>query len=218
MRRNHAEGKMKPTDEMNKANSERMKKWIKDNGHVRGMAGKFHTDETKRIISEKGKGRIPSREQVVRMMKTRYANGWSPPSVNKSWKAGKAEDLGDIHFRSAWERNYARHLNWLIERGEILGWEFEKDTFYFEGIKRGTVCYRPDFKVFLPSGEIEYHEVKGWMDPASITKIKRMAKYHPTVKLVVIDKKAYKALEKYAALFSPHWEHPPKSKPRKKAA
>ena len=68
----------------------------------------------------------------------------------------------------------------------------EKDLFWFEGIKRGVTSYLPDFKVLHLNGTYEYVETKGYMDSKSQTKIKRMAKYHPQVKLRVVDKEWFK--------------------------
>lgn len=103
---------------------------------------------------------------------------------------GKRSDLGDMFFRSSWEANYARYLNWCITRGEVLSWQYESKTFIFEKIKRGTRSYTPDFKVFLPgeNGKYEWHEVKGWMDPKSKVKLKRMEIYFPEETIKIIDK------------------------------
>jgi hypothetical protein len=75
----------------------------------------------------------------------------------------------------------------MKKHGKILEWEHEPHTFWFEGIKRGTNNYKPDFRVVFPTGNIEWYEVKGYMDSKSATKIKRMKKYHPSVVLNVID-------------------------------
>ena len=100
----------------------------------------------------------------------------------------------EIFFRSLWEANYALYLDFLVKQKQIESWEFEPDTFWFEAIKRGVRSYKPDFKVCLPGGKIEYHEVKGWMDPKSATKLKRMKKYHPDVVVVLVDQKPYKEI------------------------
>jgi DUF1365 family protein len=100
--------------------------------------------------------------------------------------------------------NYAWYLEFLISKGEIKMWQYEVDTFWFEKIKRGVRSYTPDFKVFTNSGVIEYHEVKGWMDDKSKTKIKRMAIYHPKVVLKVVAEKEYKAIKKWANII-PNW-------------
>ena len=56
-----------------------------------------------------------------------------------SWKAGWREIGGQrIYARSRWEANYARYLEWLRANGSIAKWEHEPETFWFEGIKRGT--------------------------------------------------------------------------------
>lgn len=51
------------------------------------------------------------------------------------------------------------------------------------------------------SGNVAYHEVKGWMDPRSVTKIDRMAKYYPDVRLIVIGKNEYKSVLMYERLY-----------------
>jgi hypothetical protein len=101
-----------------------------------------------------------------------------------------------IYFRSKWEANYALYLDFLIDHKEILKWEFEPDTFMFEKIKLGTRSYTPDFKVFNNDGSFEYHEVKGYMDSKSKTKLKRFKKYYPDLKLSLIDSDTYKLLNK----------------------
>ena len=100
------------------------------------------------------------------------------------------------YYRSGWEANYAYYLEWLKQKKQIVDWEHEPDTFWFILIKRGVRSYLPDFKVTNVDGGIEYHEVKGRMDAKSATKIKRMKKYHPKIKLVVIDSSAYRSIEK----------------------
>lgn len=103
---------------------------------------------------------------------------------------------GAVYFRSKWEANYALFLDWLVKKGEIKEWEFEPDKFIFEAINFGTRSYTPDFKVINNNGSIEYHEVKGYMDGKSKTKLKRMAKYYPDVKLILIDSAYYRDLAK----------------------
>jgi len=105
------------------------------------------------------------------------------------------------YYRSQWEANYARYLEWLRLKGKIEFWEHEPKTFWFEEIKRGVRSYLPDFRVTELNGDIVYHEVKGYMDSRSHTKIKRMAKYFPKVKLIVIGRKEYNAiLRKFSVL------------------
>ena len=117
---------------------------------------------------------------------------------------GRRDDLGGLYVRSSWEANYARYLSFLVSNGEILGWEYEPDTFEFP-VKRGNIAYTPDFKIINSDGSVEYHEVKGYMDKDSAVKLKRMEKYYPTIKVVVIGKDEYTMLKKWAKLIN-GWE------------
>lgn len=123
----------------------------------------------------------------------------NPHLVYSRTAKGRRNDLGSPFFRSSWEANYARFLTYCK-----LEWEYEPTTFWFHKIKRGVRCFTPDFLV--PSLN-EYHEVKGWMDAKSRTKLKRMAKYYPKVKLIVIDKAWFAdANKKGLCRLIPHWE------------
>ena len=192
----------------------RVKAWIAANGHTRGALGMKHTSQTKDRLaatSAMWNASLTKKqrdEMIMKGLKTRAANGtMAPARLGASWKAGWRE-IGGIkkYYRSKWEANYAHYLQWLLERGEIAGWAHEPETFWFDGIKRGCVSYLPDFRVQEVGGSIAYHEVKGWMDDRSVTKIKRMAKYHPKVKLIVIDAKGYAALKKSVQALVPGWE------------
>lgn len=123
----------------------------------------------------------------------------------KGTKSGKREDIG-IYVRSSWEANYARYLNWLLKNKQIIGWEYEKETFEFVGIKRGTRFYTPDFKVQVSDGVFEYHEVKGWMHPKGKTALSRMKKYHPNINIVLIQKAEYQAIARSVKGMIPSWE------------
>lgn len=109
-------------------------------------------------------------------------------------KGGKRADLGGIFLRSKWEANYARSLNAMKARGEILDWKYEDTEFEFVGIKRGTRFYKPDFHVFETGAEY-FVEVKGFLDGKSVTALQRMARYHPQVRVLLLDKKRYAELE-----------------------
>lgn len=139
-------------------------------------------------------------KDAVRLMDNRTHNG----------RGGKREDLNGQYFRSSWEANYARYLNWLISIGEIQSWEFEPETFEFVKIKKGNRFYTPDFRITNNDGSIEFHEIKGYMDENSATKLKRMSKYYPDIKLVLIDKDAYRALAKSVRALITGWEENPK--------
>lgn len=210
----HANGKLKVTPQGRKAISLAAKKRHAEKGHPRGALGMKHSDEAKQKMSERSiktwKNKTPEQiaNSVYKSGKTREANGTLyPERPNATWKSGWRH-IGAIkkYYRSRWEANYARYLEWLKVKGEILDWEHEPKTFWFDGIKRGCVSYLPDFRVTTITKEEEFHEVKGWMDDRSKTKIKRMAKYHPKTKLIVIAAKQYKEIERKLSKIIPEWE------------
>lgn len=109
-------------------------------------------------------------------------------------KGGKRADLSGLYVRSVWEANTARWLNELKRRGDILDWKYEDVEFEFKGIKRGTRFYKPDFHVY-EEGREYFIEVKGHLDPKSVTMLTRMSKYYPDVTVLLLDKKRYAELE-----------------------
>jgi hypothetical protein len=133
----------------------------------------------------------------------------APAFTSPRGKGGRREDLNNIYFRSRWEANWARYLNFLIRQGQIRSWEFEPDTFEFIGIRRGGRFYTPDFKIINNDGSIEYHEVKGWMTGQGATKIKRMRRYHPRVKLLLVDRSQYRSVASTLSRVIPGWETSP---------
>jgi hypothetical protein len=200
-----------------KEQSRTTKRWMQENEHPKGMKGKNHSEETKKVISERSTESQSSfseekRESITtKMLKTRlkkYGSLAPAPltSPKVSWKQSWRTIGGKRkYFRSSWEANYARWLEWQKVKGEILDWEHEPKTFWFEEIKRGTRSYLPDFKVIKLDGSHEWHEVKGWMDQKSITKIKRFRKYYPEEKLEIFDSKWFKRNKNLAYLIK-DWE------------
>lgn len=122
---------------------------------------------------------------------------------NQGWKE---IDGKKFYFRSKWEANYAKYLQFLKVHNQIKEWEHEPQTFWFEGIKRGVVSYLPDFKITRSDGTHYWIEVKGWLDPRSNTKIKRFAKYFPEEKLIVIDSKWFSKNNKQMKFLIKTWE------------
>lgn len=123
--------------------------------------------------------------------------------------AGRRADLDGLYVRSSWEANYARYCVWLQAAGQILGWKYEPTTFWFAGIKRGVVSYKPDFAIWERSTDPDkpdyFVEVKGYDYARGVTARKRMAKYHPDVRLILVDQEAYAAIAQWRALI-PGWE------------
>jgi hypothetical protein len=131
-------------------------------------------------------GTLGSTKKRTMTIRNRFSHYGGYSRCKNGW-----HQIGDqeIFARSLWESNYAYYLEWLRANGAIQSWQHEPETFWFEGIKRGVCSYLPDFKVVENNGDVVYHEVKGWMDKKSITKLKRMKKYHPTVKMFLADSK-----------------------------
>ncbi|MCW3110540.1 MAG: hypothetical protein JWQ09_5046 [Segetibacter sp.] len=120
-------------------------------------------------------------------------------------KSGKISIGGrEIFVRSSWEANIAAYLEFIKSKEEILEWEYEPKTFWFEKIKRGVRSYKPDFLITRLNGTQYYEEVKGYMDARSKTKINRMRIYHPKVEIHVLDKKRYGVIKRMSGLI-PNW-------------
>lgn len=141
-----------------------------------------------------------SKVATISGSETKHRNGWYKSAHPYSRaKRGVREIGGKQHFfRSRMEANYARYL---VFSG--IQWEFEPTTFWFDGIKRGVRSYTPDF--FLPVTNV-YIELKGWMDKKSLTKLKRMKKYHPSVVVQLVDWKQYQAIQKTVGKIIKDWE------------
>jgi len=114
----------------------------------------------------------------------------------------------ECYFRSKSEANAARYLEFLKERGQIDGWQHEpKPPFWFKDIQRGVRSYLPDFIVYPARIQGFYYiEVKGYLDAKSKTKLKRMAKYHPAVKLELWDAKRMAGLTRTVGPLIEGWE------------
>lgn len=167
--------------------------------------GHHHTVESKEKIGRASIGRKFTKERTEKILKTkmdRYGKLGFPTSNTFSHAKCGYYKIGSkkMYFRSKWEANYALYLAYLKKTGKIKKWEFEPDTFWFNSIKRGVRSYLPDFKISDDNG-FEYHEVKGWMDKRSVTKLKRMKKYYPYIKIVLIDEPVYKDLKNKLGAF-----------------
>lgn len=199
---------------------EATRKRFAENGHPRGYLGHKHSDETRQKLSARVKAawndpnsrfhetsfKQARADSLSRVAAARITSGSSNP-YSRALR-GKREDLGETFFRSRWEANYARYLNALLAGGTITGWEYEPQTFWFEAIRRGVRSYTPDFRVDMWDGTHEWHEVKGWLDAKSKTKLKRMKKYHPKEKVIVIDERFFRQCERTGfAGTIPFWEY-----------
>lgn len=156
----------------------------------KGMTGKKRSKEFCEMMSRIHTGRIMSVEARKRMSVSKINFIMNNPGRGYvQSKGGKRIINGrEQYFRSRWEANTARILD--LQKRE---WEYETKQFWFNKIKRGTRCYIPDF--YLPKEDM-FIEVKGWMDQKSLTKMKRMAKYYPNIKIEIWNGDTFKVFKK----------------------
>jgi hypothetical protein len=116
----------------------------------------------------------------------------SPAPDPAGWEGGvnaraRTDTTGHAATMNKTEAAYASRLEMLRLGGEIARWDFEPCKLRLAG---GTF-YSPDFRVILPDGLVEFHEVKGfWRDDARV-KIKVAAEQHP-YRFVAVQKRRKK--------------------------
>lgn len=131
-------------------------------------------------------------ERRIKGVKRRRSGSWSgkenPNYKNKignnyGYKFGRREDL-DCFFRSSWESNFARFLNY-----KNIKWEYEPKHFkLYDGR-----TYTPDFLLIK---ENKYIEIKGyWRDDAR-EKFDLFKEQYPEVVIELIETKKYKQIIK----------------------
>lgn len=109
---------------------------------------------------------------------------------------GKRKDLNNQYFRSRWEANFARILNyWKIP------WEYEPTRFDL-----GECTYLPDFKVYDSKAGDYFVEIKGMFMDVDKKKFKLFSEKYPEVRLQVIEEKQYKNLQKEFSSKIQNWE------------
>lgn len=130
-------------------------------------------------------------------------------SRDDGWaKDGYREDL-DHAFRSTWEANIARLLNY-----KNITWKYEP---YFVNLKppaymnldnnnlANMINYLPDFE--LEDGTII--EVKGFWDSRSKLNVSQFMEQHPDAKYLVIDSDMYRCIDRKYRQIIPNWETKP---------
>jgi hypothetical protein len=117
---------------------------------------------------------------------------------NDIYKNGFREDLNK-YFRSKFEANYARFLNYMD-----IKWEFETDKCVFKlNNGRRYVC---DF--YLPETD-EYIELKGYMRKDAEEKLNMFKKEYPDIKFKILffKSKEWKDIVDMCCLNIVNWEH-----------
>lgn len=138
------------------------------------------------------------------------------PQKKRSPKPKKGErEIGgkSISFDSSYEANFARFLQHLKEKKEILA--FVKNTTKFpfsETVDLSKVCktgtiqrsYTPDFLVFYPDWTYTVFEIKGWMNKRDDLKKAQFEKDYSGLKLEYVRKKDLLQIQNSLTL--PWWE------------
>ena len=117
--------------------------------------------------------------------------GFGPDKIVPCGKWGNrpiTATVGDqtCRFRSEFEYRWAKWLQRLYYAGGMLSWQYEPRRFEFPDELTGAKVYTPDFLVVEPSGERTWHECKGRLVGSDVTKFRRMAKYYPAERLVLV--------------------------------
>jgi hypothetical protein len=110
-------------------------------------------------------------------------------------KAGIRSDVSPtIYFFSRWEANFARLMNYLN-----IQWIHQPKTFQLKSQK-----YTPDF--YLPDFDI-YIEVKNYLSDYSRNRDMQFRKAYPELKLILLLKEEYLALQNEYASKIKEWEY-----------
>lgn len=176
--------------------------------HPRGAAGLVHSEATRAAMSAKSKAwwdALPAEQREARVALLLAGDRRPTENTHTRARGGRRADLNDRYFRSSWEANYARWLNFLMAGGTISSWDYEPKTFRFP-VERGVLSYTPDFLITHPDGSAEWHEVKGWLTKKGATALKRFARYYPEETLIMIDGPVYNSIASQARRLIEGWE------------
>lgn len=113
-------------------------------------------------------------------------------SMHSRSKKGIREDL-KCFFRSTWEANYARYLNYIGVK-----WKYEPITYNLANNK----TYTPDF--LLEDGTIV--EIKGWLTKQGKEKLNAFTKEYPNVTVIIVTRKEYNEIKKNYQFEIEKWE------------
>lgn len=197
----------KRTKEVVSAMSNRMIEWHKTHEHPRGA---YKIGKVTIVCKSCGKlfDKFPASKQLYCSRRCgsnhKQSNGLQGYAI-----IGKRPDLNNQYFRSRWEANYARYINYLVStEGLIKSWEYEPQTFNFDKVRTKPFCYTPDFRITYNDGTIEYHEVKGWDYSNGKKARQRFKKYFPALKLILRDKSWFKSILNHGIdKLIPNWEY-----------
>jgi len=158
----------------------------------RGVDHWTQTPEARLFISNMKKGKKLSEKAKQRMSESasnRVRN--KRESLYTSAIGGTREDLKG-YFRSNWEANFARVLNY-----QNKSWEYEPSSFTLSNGR----TYTPDFL-----SENVYYEIKGRFTDACREKLELFRSEYPDIQLVLIDGVKYDELRLQYKSLIPTWE------------
>lgn len=175
-------------------------------GKIPWIKNKYHTDKSKQKMSSFRLGKSPSnkgvpmsKEKYDKCSKTFFKKGAEGPNKGKhiqtntgrtQFKKGQLPSpksgfgkryffnscfQGKICLRSSYEFAYAKYLD-----SKNIKWYYEFQTFDV-----GSTTYTPDF--FIPEKNL-WIEIKGWMRPNHLEKIKKFKEKYPEKKFIILFK------------------------------
>jgi len=170
---------------------ERIKRQKQTNVKKYGVEHWSQTLEGRKKISKIHSGKICSPEQLKKMSlasreKLKNTNMYSLS------KKGIRKDL-NCFFRSTWEANYARYLNFIG-----INWKYESVTYELGN----SISYTPDF--ILEDGI--HIEIKGWLTKKGAEKLSLFKTLHPSVNLLIIDREKYNEIKSRYQFDILNWE------------
>lgn len=131
------------------------------------------------------------KDKISNTAKNNFKNGIRKLSNNSLVKkGGKRIDLNNQYFRSAWEADFARILNF-----EKLEYEYENKIII------NDITYFPDF--YLPQYDI-YFEIKA--NNGDTTKYNLFKEYYPNKTIYLIKGEEFKFLSKLYSYIIKNWE------------
>jgi hypothetical protein len=179
--------------ETRRGHSERLKKrWAEgkidtSNHWTKTPEGKARLSIQKKNVKFGAKARHNMSLGAQRRLRTKRETHYT------SARGGKRPDLANQYFRSCWEANFARILNFQGKR-----WTYEEHSFQLEP----SLSYTPDFFII---DENAFYELKGHMDDKSRKQFELMNLKFPDVIIHVIDHVKYAQL-KLEFKHSINWE------------
>lgn len=208
------EGVKKYIDSDNYTNEKKKKQkdllsYYARNKHPMGMKDKHHSEETKEQMSKShyklaaGMTFEQKHEIAMKGLETKRKNKTLNTTTSNAYSrtnGGYRKDLG-CYFRSAWEANIARILDY-----ENIEWKYESKRFYFDNPENNVYSYQPDF--YLPQFH-KWIEVKGWMDEKSKIRLKLFKQEYKNENnnLILIDEKFYGCLQDFfQPIINDFWE------------